>query len=165
MLIDICIIAIFAIFVYNGYKNGFIKSVYSILSLVATIIVVSIFKESFVKSIAESDIGVSIGKLLTGSSADPKIVALCSEGVIYLASVAIFYVVLKFILRFTLTIIDSIASLPIIKSLNKILGLVIGGVIGGIWIGVVIGVLYNVPKTSVWLEDSVIVEYFKIIFM
>ena len=165
MLADICLVAVFALFVYRGYKNGFIKSVYSILSLIATVVLVSLFKDTFVKEIANSPVGVAIGEMFVGSSADPKLVSLCSEGAVYVASLVIFYALIRLVLRFTLTIVNSIASLPVIDSLNKILGLILGGIIGIIWLVVIIGVLINIPKTAPWFNNSVIVEYFRIIFM
>jgi len=165
MIVDICILALFALFVFNGYKKGFINSVYSILSLAASVILVSLFKDTFVTAIAESDFGVKIGELFAGSSAKPEVVSMCSEGVVYLASVVVFYALLRLVLRFTLTIINSIASLPVINSLNKILGLALGAVIGAVWLVVIVGALCNIPKTAGWFNDSTIVEYFKIIFM
>lgn len=165
MLADICLVAVFALFVYRGHKNGFIKSVYSILSLIATVVLVSLFKDTFVKEIANSPVGVAIGEMFVGSSADPKLVSLCSEGAVYVASLVIFYALIRLVLRFTLTIVNSIASLPVIDSLNKILGLILGGIIGIIWLVVIIGVLINIPKTAPWFNNSVIVEYFRIIFM
>ena len=165
MLADICIVAAFALFVYRGHKNGFIKSVYSILSLIATVVLVSLFKDTFVKAIADSAVGVAIGELFAGSAGDPQLVSLCSEGVVYVASLIIFYAIIRLVLRFTLTIINSIASLPMIDSLNKMLGLVLGGVIGAVWLVVIVGALVNIPKTAPWFSNSVIVEYFRIIFM
>ena len=165
MIADVVILILFSLFVYNGYKKGFIKSVYSILSLVATIILVSIFKDTFVKAISESPIGVAIGEFVVGNSEDAALAPIYSQGIVYLVSVIIFYILIRFVLRFTLTIINSIASLPIVSSLNKFLGLVLGIVIAIVWIVVIVGVLSTIPKASKYIEDSLIVEYFKIIFI
>lgn len=165
MIADILILIMFSLFVYNGYKKGFIKSVYSILSLVVTIILVTIFKDTFVKAISESPIGIAIGEFIVGNTGDSALAPMYSQGIVYLVSVIIFYLIIRLVLRFTLTIINSIASLPIINSLNKILGLILGVVIAVVWIVVIVSVFSNIPQTAEYIESSLIVEYFKIIFM
>lgn len=165
MITDICILLIFTLFAVNGYKKGFIKSVYSIISLVATILLVSLFKDNFIRFISNTSLGVAIGEFFATDSHDPILVKLCSEKIVYLAFVVIFYVVVRILLKFALTIINSIASLPLVNSLNKFLGVIVGMIIGVIWIAIIIGVLSGMPQTKEYVIDSIIIEYFHIIFM
>ena len=125
---------------------------------------VSLLKDSFVETIAVSPLGLYIGRLFAGNSADPVILALCSKGVIYIVSLVLLYVLVRFVLKFALAVINSIASLPLIRTVNKFLGLILGGAIGGLWIIVIVSVLANVPQTAVYIENSYIVNYFKIFF-
>lgn len=163
MIADICIVAIIVLFIYNGYSKGFIKSVYSILSLVVTLVLVSVFKDSFLKVISESPIATSIAEFFSGSSAGEELNKICSEGITYLISIVVLYFIVRVVLRFALTIINSIASLPLINSLNKILGLAIGAVIGVLWVVVIVNVFSVIPQTADYINSSNIADFFKII--
>ena len=87
MIADICILLLFTLFAVNGYRKGFIKSVYSIISLAATIMLVSIFKDSFVRVISQTTLGVAIGEFFASDSSDPVLIKLCSEKIVYLVLV------------------------------------------------------------------------------
>ncbi len=163
MITDICIAAILILFIMNGYSKGFIKSVYSILSLIITLVLVSVFRDSFIKVISESPSAMSIAGFFSGTGADEKIVSICSEGITSLLSTVVLYFLIRIVLKFALTIINSIASLPLINSLNKILGIAIGAVIGVLWVVVIVNVCNVLPQTADYINSSNIAQFFIII--
>ncbi len=162
MITDICLVIIFALFVYNGYSKGFVKSVYSVLSLVVTVILVSVLKDNFLKLISQSPIALKIGEFFAGSGASAELAAVCAENVTYLLSTIMLYLLVRIVLKFSLNIVNSIASLPVINSLNKLLGLLIGAVIGIIWLLVIVNVMNVIPETAEYIETSALAGYFQI---
>ena len=165
MIADIGIVVLLIIFAYNGYHKGFIKSVYSVLSLVATLLILFVFDDFFIDAIAKSPLGVSIGEFFVKSSDNAFLAQQCSSAVVYIASSIILYVAIKFALKFVLSVLSVVASLPIIRFFNKTLGLVIGFVIGCIWVVVIVNILYVFPQTSEYVLESLIADYFGIIFI
>ncbi len=165
MLCDLCILGVLVLFTLNGYRKGFVKSIYSTISLFITVILVSVFKGSFIKVISQSSVATVIGEFFAGKTGSAEMAALCSEGIVYLFSIIILYIVIRLVLKFTLTIINSLALLPFIKSLNKGLGLILGAIIGVIWIVIILNVLHVIPQTTEYVQNSNIVEYFKLILI
>ena len=163
MITDICIAAAIIIFAFRGYKKGFVKSVYSIVSLVASFIIMALFGGSIIGIIASSPIGVSIGEFLAENISDNAIIERCSSAIVYFASSVVMYIAVKFLMKFILGILNKLASLPLISSLNKLLGLVVGVVFGIIWIIIAVNVLSIIPKTEELVISSQIVEMFGLI--
>ncbi len=159
-IVDIIIIAVMALSVYTGYRRGFIKSVYSILSLVATYILLFFFKTTLITAIANSPVGEAIGKLFVKEAGDTVITQQASSAVIYLASGIILYFAIKLVLGIVLKVLDALASLPVIKTLNKFLGLCIGIVIGLLWVIIALNVLYAIPQTTQDVSLSELASYF-----
>lgn len=159
-IIDIVIIVIVAVSVLLGYKKGFVKSIYSILSLLVTYLILFYFKASLITAIAESQIGQMIGKIFVSGAGDTALAKQVSSAVIYLASGIILYFVIKLILGAVLSILNTITSLPIINTLNKFLGLCIGIVIGLIWVVIVLNVLSALPETAESVALSQFARYF-----
>lgn len=165
MITDVCILIVLALFIFNGYRRGFIKSVYSLLSLFITYVLVSLLEESFIEIVSQSPASMYIGEFVAGKTGNIEIAALCSEKIIYLLSSVVLYILIRIGLKFGLTIINSIASLPLIKSLNKVLGFVLGAIIGIIWIVIILNVLSVFPQTENYIIDSKIVDFFKLILI
>lgn len=165
MITDICILTVLALFIFNGYRKGFVKSIYSLLSLFITYFLVSVLQDSFIKIISESSVSMYIADFIAGKTGNSEISALCSEKLIYLLSSVVLYILIRMVLKFGLTIIDSIASLPLIKSLNKFLGFIMGAVTGIIWIVIIINVLSVFPQTKDYVINSEIANIFKLILI
>lgn len=163
MITDICIIIALLFFALRGYKKGFVKSVYSIVSLAASFIIMALFGSSLIGIIASSPIGVSIGEFLAENISDSVIIERCSSAVVYFASSVLMYIAVKFLMKFVLGILNKIASLPFISSLNKLLGLAIGIVFGIVWIVIAVNVLSVVPKTEEFIISSQLVKNFDLI--
>ena len=165
MVTDICILIVLGLFIFNGYRKGFVRSVYSLLSLFITYALVSVLEDSFIEIVSQSPVSMYIGDFVAGKTGNSEIAALCSEKIVYLLSSVVLYILIRIVLKFGLTIINSIASLPLIKSLNKVLGFVLGAVTGIIWIVIILNVLSVFPQTKDYVIGSQIAEFFKLILI
>lgn len=160
MVADICIILALLFFALRGYKKGFVKSVYSIVSLAASFVIMALFGSSIIGKIASSSLGISIGEFLAENISDNVIIEKCSSAIIYFVSSVIMYIAVKFFMKFALNILNKIASIPFISSINKFLGLAVGLMFGIVWIVVGVNVLNSIPKTETFVLSSQIVSFF-----
>ena len=165
MITDICIIVFLIFFALGGYKKGFVKSVYSIVSLAATFLILFIFDKPLINAIANSPFGIAAGEFFANNTTDNLIVQSCSSAFVYLVSCIVLYIVIKIVLKFALKILDNIASLPFIKTINKFLGFFLGLVFGIIWAIVILNILSIFPKTEIYVLSSELVKIFNIIFI
>jgi len=163
MIADICIITALLFFAIRGYKKGFVKSVYSIVSLAASFVIMALFGSSIIGTIASSSFGMSIGNFLAENVSDSVIIERCSSAIIYFVSSVVMYISVKFLMKFVLNILNKIASLPFISSINKFLGLAVGMVFGIIWIIVAVNVLNAIPKTESFILSSQLVKIFELL--
>lgn len=162
---DICIIIVLMIFLINGYNKGFVKSVYSVISLIATLLILFVFEDSLIEMISKSPIGTFVGEFFVSATEDMFLLNKCSSAFIYLVSCIILYILIKFILKFALKILDSVASLPLLRTINKFLGMFIGLITGGVWVVIVVNILCVFPQTTDYILSSYIANYFNIIFI
>ncbi len=162
MMYDACIVIFVLIFLIAGQKRGFVKSVYSMLSVVLSIVLVYFLKDAFIKAVAESPFGVAIGEFFAGSlgSEFSNELSLVAVSVV---SMVILYFASKFILRAVVGIIDKIAKLPILSSLNSFFGAVFGIVAGGLWVIVITNIANLFPEAQKLIAESSIVDYFGIL--
>lgn len=65
LIFDVAVVAIFAFCVIFAYKRGFMKSSYTIISLIATIALVFVFRAPFEEFIEQSALGQNIRKNIT----------------------------------------------------------------------------------------------------
>ena len=163
MIADICIITALLFFAIRGYKKGFVKSVYSIVSLAASFVIMALFGSSIIGTIASSSFGMSIGNFLAENVSDSVIIERCSSAIIYFVLSVVMYISVKFLMKFVLNILNKIASLPFISSINKFLGLAVGMVFGIIWIIVAVNVLNAIPKTESFILSSQLVKIFELL--
>ena len=163
MITDICIVIALVFFALKGYKKGFVKSVYSIVALAASFVIMALFGKSIIGIIASSPIGVSIGEFLAENISDNVIIERCSSAIVYFVSSVAMYIAVKFLMKFVLNILNKIASLPFIRSVNKLLGLAVGLVFGIVWIVIAVNVLNVIPKTEEFIISSQLVKIFGLI--
>lgn len=172
---DIVVIVIVLIAIFRGYKKGFIKTGFGILSFFIAIaitfmfykpvmqlikektgfedwiteylysidltnetkelssgeteVVLSTSGESYIDNLPQTLIDL-IGIEEAKASAKATVIEKIVEFVLKLLSIIIVYIVAKIILAIVVLILDSIASLPILKQFNELLGLLLGGIVG-----------------------------------
>lgn len=163
-MFDVIIILILALFFFAGLKKGFVKTAYSMLSLILSAVIVYFLKDSFVSVIAASPIGESIGSFFA-SGYGGEFSLHCSEAVISVVSVIILYFLVKLALRMLINVADLIARLPLISSLNKLLGGVVGIAVGALWVVVITNVGHCFPQLAPLIDASRLVKMFGILFI
>ena len=149
-MFDVIIILILALFFFAGLKKGFVKTAYSMLSLILSAVIVYFLKDSFVSVIAASPIGEAIGSFFA-SGYGGELSLHCSEAVISVVSVIILYFL--------------IARLPLISSLNKLLGGVVGIAVGALWVVVITNVGHCFPQLAPLIDASRLAKMFGILFI
>ena len=163
-MFDVIIILVVALFFLSGLKKGFIKTAYSMLSLIISGAAVYLLFDSFVPIVAKSPIGQTIGSFFA-SGYGGELSLRCSEAVIWLVSVIILYFLVKIALRLLVNVADLIARLPLISSLNKLLGGVAGVAIGALWVVVITNVGHCFPQLAPLIDASHLVKMFGILFI
>ncbi|MDY3304825.1 MAG: CvpA family protein [Clostridia bacterium] len=160
MIYDICIISVVALFAFLGVKQGLINSVYSLLSIVVSLIAVYFAKDSFVSAVSKSPAGDMIRNSITANY-DSAVAENCTDAIVFFAASVILYIIIRLILKMTKGVFGVISSLPIIKPVNKVSGLILGITIGAVFSIFVTNILHTVPQTRELVESSSVVEYFK----
>ncbi len=140
-----------------GLKRGFVRTLYSMLSLVLATVIVYFLYDYFLKYFATSNAGKLISDYITsnynGIFSD-KISALAVSGV----ALFVLYFVVKLLLKFIIGMLEILAKLPLINTLNKFLGGAIGVVIGAILVVIITNIAFVIPSLSPHIEASKIVE-------
>lgn len=172
---DLIVIIIILIAVVRGYKNGFVKTGFGILSFLVALIITFMFykpvmgiiknktgfEEWFSNYLYTLDVGKNTNKLESGEvnttvaeaqvsyidalpntivemigleefkeNAKKDAVEKIVDFVVKLLAIIIVYIIARIILAIIALILDSIASLPILKQFNELLGLLLGGILG-----------------------------------
>ena len=159
MICDILMFGVLAIFVAVGYKKGFVRSVYSTLSVVISVLVLYCCKGMFTDYVASSSFGDIIYGFFERNYGE-DIAAACSYAVTYILSIAVLYVLIRFAMKAVFGVMNFMAELPMLNIVNTILGAVLGALSGIIWIIIIINVLYCFPQTKEFVETSAIAETF-----
>jgi len=154
---DVLIFLFFAIFIAMGYKKGFVRSVYSTMSVLISVLVLYCCKEVFTQYVVSSSFGDIIYDFFARNYSE-EIAKNCSYAVTYILSIIVLYVIIRFVIKTLFGVMDFMMKLPMLNIANKILGLALGAISGAIWIIVVINVLYCFPQTKDFVETSVVAE-------
>ena len=164
MICDIAIAVIFIIFLVIGFKRGFVRSIYSMLSVIISIALLYLCRGFFVEFVVSSPVGKGIYDFFVNNYGD-EIALKCSYAVTYVLSIIILYVILRFLIKALFNVMDLLAKLPLINFVNSLLGAVLGGISGILWIVIIINILYVIPKTSMLVSDSSIAQHFNLFMM
>ena len=115
-IIDIIFVAILGIFIFKGYKDGFIKTVFGLLINLASVIVAFLFAKPISLMFAD--------KILTDA---PKEI---SSSVALAISFVILYAAAHIAIAIIANVLDLISKLPVLNSTNKSLGIIMGAGLG-----------------------------------
>lgn len=115
-IIDIIFIAILGIFIFKGYKDGFIKTVFGLLINLASVIIAFALAKPISMMFAD--------KILTDA---PKEI---SSSVAIAISFVIMYAVAHMAIAIIANILDIVSKLPVLNFTNKSLGIIMGAVLG-----------------------------------
>ena len=109
MIVDLIIIILMVMFVLNGKRKGLIRSVYSVLSLALSMLLVYMLRGLFTDFVANSSVGLSISEYIA-SSVGEEAATICSAAVISVLSLIVLYFLVGIILRTTVGLLDFIAN-------------------------------------------------------
>lgn len=179
IIIDIVLIAVIVLSAFLGYKKGLVKLATKlfagIIAIIVTIILYRpiagiIINNTLIDEKIENVIMENTTNFIDKNSQDQNIVTnqikneiLPSEAnniaksVIYAITAIILFVVVKIALSIVISLIDSVASLPILKQFNEVGGIIYGIVRGAVIACIcvlLIGVFTKVNPQS-GLNDSV----------
>lgn len=115
-IIDIIFIAILGIFIFKGYKDGFIKTVFGLLINLASVIIAFALAKPISMMFAD--------KILTDA---PKEI---SSSVAIAISFVIMYAAAHMAIAIIANILDLVSKLPVLNFTNKSLGIIMGAVLG-----------------------------------
>ncbi len=196
LILDGILILIFASFIINGRRKGFIKTVFSLIVTVISIIVAKEYSPAAAQWVNDNfihEMGVewltklisdnissgaqavadaipaavsdavaafantSVEALLSGVATSAEIaqaaekIYTAAENAFILTVISavcflVIFAVTNVILSLGVSVINVIAKLPVIKSINKLLGGIIGAIKGAIGISVICSVLASVAK-------------------
>ncbi|PAB58466.1 CvpA family protein [Anaeromicrobium sediminis] len=168
-LVDSCVLIVCALSTLMGYLSGLIKSFFSIASYFIAGYVAKLYYKSVAVYIVENtSIGESINNLVSNSiatSAVPVMGNALTNNVIFttmtlsivnIISIILVFIIVKIILSIASTLLNGVASLPILNGLNRLGGGAFGFVRGILIIFIVFAVIvpFNLNKNGK-IEDEI----------
>ena len=154
---DAIIIIMLILAFFLGMKRGFVRTAYSMFSLVISSIMVYFLYNWFLSYFAVSEVGKTIHDYVS-SSYNGIFSHQISALAVSTAALFVLYFIVKFALKFLIGILDIISKLPIINTLNKFLGGAIGVLIGAILVVIITNIAFAIPSINPHIQASKIVE-------
>ena len=142
---------------FLGMKRGFVRTAYSMFSLVVSSVIVYFLYNYFLSYFAVSEVGKTISNYVS-SSYNGIFSEQISALAVSAAALLVLYFIVKLVLKFLIGILDLISKLPIINTLNKFLGGIIGVAIGAILVVIITNIAFAIPAITPHIEASKIVE-------
>jgi len=161
---DAIIIIILLLSFILGMKRGFVRTAFSMLSLVVSSLLVYFLYDGFLSYFSSSEGGRIISEYVM-KNYDGLFAEQISAVAVSAVALFVLYFVVKILLKFLIGILDLLAKLPIIKTLNKFLGGLSGLVFGVILVIIITNIASVTPSFSSYIEDSEIVKLADILFI
>jgi len=146
---DIILICFIALYAYNGFKNGFIKTVIGFASTLISLFLTSIIYPPVSNALYNIGVGELAKKIVLNMIKNKPEINVMSEYaaevaapiIVNIISFIIVIVVIKIILAILIESLNIVARLPIIRQANSALG-ILAGIVSGILISyIVIGII------------------------
>ena len=164
IILDIVSALILLIFIKFGIKKGGAKSILELLSFVVTIIAVILFKDVVTAACLKLEIvqnwisnlteflkakAIEIASFASVFGSSPADIATNLVSIIInAAGFVITYLIVRLAFKILIKITDLIASLPLLKSANRLIGAIVGGIKGCIFIWLIMAVLLLFTATD-----------------
>ncbi|SFD59407.1 Uncharacterized membrane protein, required for colicin V production [Lentibacillus persicus] len=148
------LLLIFGFFI--GLKRGFILQAFHLIGFIAAFILAALYYDELADRLA---LWIPYPELEDNGAWADFLQALPLEGAFYNAiSFAIIFFAVKVLLQIIASMLDFVAELPILNSLNKILGAILGFAEMYLIIFIVLYILALTPLTEIqaWVNDSAI---------
>ncbi|MFB4166660.1 CvpA family protein [Virgibacillus sp. JSM 102003] len=153
-MVDIILIALLIFGFFIGLKRGFILQAFHLLGFIAAFILAALYYDQLAPRLA---LWIPYPELENSGAWADFLEALPIEGAFYNAiAFAIIFFAAKIIMQIVASMLDFVADLPILNSVNKLLGAVLGFVEIYLLIFVVLYVLALTPLTEIqsWINSS-----------
>ena len=137
-MLDICVIAVAALFTWFGYRKGLIRTIFSLLSIVASLVLAwmlyPVVSNVLVGFGLHSFIAGAAGKVLVGEAQLPAIfsglvdntAAGAATLIVNIISLILVFVLCKLLIMVIGKALDIVGKLPVIRQFNKLGGIVAG---------------------------------------
>ncbi|GAB3064891.1 CvpA family protein [Virgibacillus ainsalahensis] len=139
---------------FMGLKRGFILQLFHLIGFIVAFIVAVMYYDKLAERLA---LWIPYPELPDDSAWAEFLQALPLENAFYSAiAFAIIFFAVKIILQIIASMLDFVASIPILKSVNKILGAVLGVVEIYLLLFIILYILALTPLAGIqsWINDS-----------
>ncbi|ALX48250.1 CvpA family protein [Lentibacillus amyloliquefaciens] len=153
-MVDFILIVLLIFGFFIGLKRGFILQAFHLIGFIAAFILAALYYDELAGRLS---LWIPYPELDDSSAWADFLQALPLEGAFYNAiSFAIIFFAVKILLQIIASMLDFVAELPILNSLNKILGGVLGFVEVYLLLFIVLYILALTPLAEIqsWINDS-----------
>ncbi|QKY69621.1 CvpA family protein [Lentibacillus sp. CBA3610] len=153
-MVDFILIVLLIFGFLIGLKRGFILQAFHLIGFIAAFILAALYYDELASRLA---LWIPYPELDDNSAWADFLEALPLEGAFYNAiAFAIIFFAVKILLQIIASMLDFVAELPILHSLNKLLGAVLGFVEIYLLIFIVLFILALTPLTEIqsWINNS-----------
>ncbi|MFD1362202.1 CvpA family protein [Lentibacillus salinarum] len=158
-MVDFVLIVLLIFGFLIGLKRGFILQAFHLIGFMAAFILAALYYDELAPQLA---LWIPYPDLDSDSAWADFLEALPVEGAFYNAiAFAIIFFAVKILLQIMASMLDFVAELPILRSVNKLLGAALGFVEIYLLIFIVLYILALTPLTEIqaWINDSSIALY------
>lgn len=153
-MVDFILIILLIFGFFIGLKRGFVLQAFHLIGFIAAFIVAALYYDNLAPKLA---LWIPYPELENNSAWADFLESLPLEGAFYNAiAFAIIFFVMKIILQIIASMLDFVADLPILHSVNKLLGAILGFVEVYLLIFIVLYILALTPLEGMqtWVNDS-----------
>ncbi|GGJ84473.1 putative transmembrane protein YshB [Lentibacillus kapialis] len=153
-MIDFILIILLIFGFFIGLKRGFVLQAFHLIGFIAAFILAALYYDELAPRLA---LWIPYPELDNSSAWADFLEAIPLEGAFYSAiAFAIIFFAVKILLQIIASMLDFVADLPILHSLNKILGAVLGFVEIYLILFIVLYILAltPMPEIQAWMNDS-----------
>ncbi|WP_164668429.1 CvpA family protein [Virgibacillus doumboii] len=153
-MVDFILVILLLFGFFVGLKRGFVLQAFHLLGFIAAFILAALYYDQLSPRLA---LWIPYPELENNSAWADFLEALPLEGAFYNAiAFAIIFFAAKIILQIIASMLDFVADLPILHSVNKLLGAILGFVEVYLLIFIVLYILALTPLGGIqtWINDS-----------
>ncbi|WP_099158706.1 CvpA family protein [Virgibacillus ndiopensis] len=153
-MIDFILVLLLIFGCLIGLKRGFILQVFHLVGFIVAFIVAAIYYDELASNLA---LWIPYPELSGESSWAAFLQSLPLENAFYNAiAFAIIFFAVKIVLQIIASMLDFVAELPILHSINKILGAVLGFIEVYLLIFIILYIMALTPVSGIqsWINDS-----------
>jgi len=126
-MLDLCVIAVVALFTIWGFRRGLLRSVFSLASVVASLLLAWALVPVVTAVLNQTGLPAIIAGAMDRKVALPEFLGNTAVDVIIkIAALVLAFVLCKLILMVVGKLLEVIAKVPVIKQFNKLGGLIAG---------------------------------------